>query len=165
MSPQMPRHAIYPGTFDPVTNGHLDILHRGLAVFGQVTVAVSESTAKSPMFSLDERLEMLRQALADTPRVTVLPFSGLVVEFARACGADALLRGLRAVSDFEYELQMALMNRRLADDIETVFLMPSEEYTYLSSSIVRSVATAGGEVDSLVPAGVAERLKQKKASG
>jgi len=155
----MKRHAIYPGTFDPVTNGHLDIVRRCENLFHQVTVAVSENPAKNPLFSVDERLTMLRDALGDLPFVKVASFQGLLVDFALAEGAQALVRGLRAVSDFEYELQMALMNRRLSDRIETVFLMPSQEYTYLSSSIVKGVARVGGDVSGLVPPGAQKALE------
>ncbi|MFQ5507818.1 MAG: pantetheine-phosphate adenylyltransferase [Leptospirillia bacterium] len=155
----MKRHAIYPGTFDPVTNGHGDIVQRSLALFHQVTVAVAVNPAKEPMFSLAERLDMLNETFGGMEGVAVTSFEGLLVEFAREQGAQAIIRGLRAVSDFEYEFQMALMNRRLADDIETVFLMPSEEYTYLSSSIIKGVARAGGDVGNLVPAGVLKRLE------
>ncbi len=155
----MKRHAIYPGTFDPVTNGHLDIVRRCENLFHQVTVAVSENPAKNPLFSVDERLTMLRDALGDLPFVKVASFQGLLVDFALAEGAQALVRGLRAVSDFEYEFQMALMNRRLSDRIETVFLMPSQEYTYLSSSIVKGVARVGGDVSGLVPPGAQKALE------
>lgn len=155
------RHAIYPGTFDPVTNGHVDIVLRCRNLFEQVTVAIAVNPEKRPLFSVEERLEMLTEAFGGIDFVRVAAFEGLLVEFARNQGAQAIIRGLRAVSDFEYELQMALMNRRLAGDIETVFLMPSEEYTYLSSSIVRGVARAGGDVSPLVPPGVQKRLEAK----
>jgi len=155
----MKPHAIYPGTFDPVTNGHLDIVHRCRRLFAKVTVAIAVNRSKTPLFPLEERLEMLRDAFAGVDFVEVETFEGLLVHFARARGAQAIIRGLRAVSDFEYELQMALMNRRLDNQIETVFLMPSEEYTYLSSSIVRAVALAGGDVAALVPPGVQKRLE------
>ena len=157
----MRRHAIYPGTFDPVTNGHVDIVQRCRPLFDQVTVAVAINQSKTPLFTLDERMDMLRETFAGTTQVEVASFEGLLVEYARAKGAKAIIRGLRAVSDFEFELQMALMNRRLAGEIETVFLMPSEEYTYLSSSIVKAVSRAGGDVASLVPAGVLKRLLEK----
>jgi len=157
----MKRHAIYPGTFDPVTNGHLDIVRRCKPLFHQVTVAVAINPAKQPLFSLDERLAMLKEACSDLDFVTVDAFDGLLVNYAERMGAQAIIRGLRAVSDFEYELQMALMNRRLSDQIETVFLMPSQEYTYLSSSIVKGVARAGGNVTELVPPGTLSRLEAK----
>jgi pantetheine-phosphate adenylyltransferase len=155
----MKPHAIYPGTFDPVTNGHLDIVQRCRGLFAEVTVAIAVNRSKTPLFPLEERLQMLREAFAGMDFVRVEAFEGLLVQFARARGAQAIIRGLRAVSDFEYELQMALMNRRLDNQIETVFLMPSEEYTYLSSSIVKAVALAGGDVAALVPPGVQKRLE------
>ncbi len=155
----MPRHALYPGTFDPVTNGHVDIVQRCATLFDHITVAVAVNPSKTPLFPLEVRLDMLTQVFAHTPKVTVASLDGLLVDFARKHKAHALVRGLRAVSDFEYELQMALMNRRLDDSIETLFLMPSQEYTYLSSSIVKGVARAGGDVRSLVPDCVYERLE------
>ncbi|MDH4229332.1 MAG: pantetheine-phosphate adenylyltransferase [Nitrospirota bacterium] len=157
----MTRHAIYPGSFDPVTNGHLDIVRRCRPLFDRVTVAVAVNPSKHPMFSVSERLQMLSETFAEFDHVEVASFSGLLVNFARDRQAQAIVRGLRAVSDFEYELQMALMNRRLAGTIETIFLMPSEEYTYLSSSIIKGVALAGGDVSSLVPPGVETLLKKK----
>ena len=157
----MRRHAIYPGTFDPVTLGHVDIVGRCVPLFDQVTVAVAINQSKTPLFTLDERMDMLRETFAGMDQVEVASFEGLLVEYARAKGARAIIRGLRAVSDFEFELQMALMNRFLAGEIETVFLMPSQEYTYLSSSIVKAVSRAGGDVSALVPEGVVKRLKQK----
>jgi len=157
----MTRHAIYPGTFDPVTAGHVDIVRRSCSLFERVTVAVAVNPAKTPLFTLEQRVEMLQEAFADNPAVTVDAFEGLLVSFAESKGAQAIIRGLRAVSDFEYELQMALMNRRLSNRIETVFLMPSQEYTYLSSSIVKGVARAGGDVSGLVPVEVQKRLEAK----
>lgn len=158
------RIGVYAGTFDPVTNGHLDILKRSLEIFDKVVVAVAESTPKDTFFSLEERVEMLKVAASGMENVEVRPFSGLLVEFARQIGAVAVVRGLRVVSDFEYEFQMALMNRRLNNDIETVFLMPSEEYTYLSSSLVLEIASAGGDVSQFVPEIVARRLDQRLKS-
>jgi len=155
----MKPHAIYPGTFDPVTNGHLDIVRRCRSLFQKVTVAVAINPTKQPLFSLDERLAMIKEACADLDYVTVDAFDGLLVDYGQRVGAQAVVRGLRAVSDFEYELQMALMNRRLSDRIETVFMMPSQEYTYLSSSIVKGVVRAGGNVGDLVPPGVLSRLE------
>lgn len=157
----MQRHAIYPGTFDPVTNGHMDIVHRCRRLFERVTVAIAVNRGKTPLFPLEERLQMLQEAFSGVDFVEVEAFEGLLVDFARAKRAQAIIRGLRAVSDFEFELQMALMNRRLANDIETVFLMPSEEYTYLSSSIVKAVALAGGDVAALVPPPVQKRLEAR----
>jgi len=152
---------VYAGTFDPVTNGHLDILKRSLQIFDRVVVAVAQSTPKKTFFSLEERVEMLKIAASDIANVEIIPFSGLLVDFARKIGAVAVVRGLRVVSDFEYEFQMALMNRRLSDDVETVFLMPSEEYTYLSSSLVLEIAVAGGDVSQFVPAVVASKLGER----
>jgi pantetheine-phosphate adenylyltransferase len=155
------RTGLYAGTFDPVTNGHLDILSRSLQIFDRVIVAVAESTPKQTFFSLEERVEMLRAVVASMENVEVKPFSGLLVDFAREMGGAAVIRGLRAVSDFEYEFQMALMNRRLNKQVETVFLMPSEEYTYLNSSLVREIASRGGDVSQFVPGIVASRLMEK----
>jgi pantetheine-phosphate adenylyltransferase len=152
---------LYAGTFDPVTNGHLDILTRSLAVFDRIIVAVAESTPKDTLFSVEERVEMVKDATEGMSQVEVTPFSGLLVKFARDKGATAVIRGLRAISDFEYEFQMALMNRRLDKELETVFLMPSEEYTYLNSSLVKSIASAGGEVSQFVPPSVVTKLKSR----
>ena len=157
----MERHAIYPGTFDPVTNGHVDILRRCQPLFHKVTVGVAVNPQKEPLFSLEERMKMLNEVFGGMKNVAVIAFEGLLVDFARKHNAQAIVRGLRAVSDFEYEFQMALMNRRLSSDVETVFLMPSEEYTYLSSSIVKGVARAGGNVSELVPPGVQKMLEAK----
>ncbi|NTU42252.1 MAG: pantetheine-phosphate adenylyltransferase [Nitrospirales bacterium] len=155
------RLAIYPGTFDPLTNGHLDIIQRGLGIFDEIIVAVAPSQKKMPLFPLDERLELIRSAVKDCQNVRVEAFSGLLVEYAKERGGVALIRGLRAVSDFEYELQMALMNRRLDTAVETVFMMPSEEYTFLSSTIVKEVASYGGSVKGLVPGVVEKALTGK----
>jgi len=155
------RTGLYAGTFDPVTKGHLDIVARSLSVFDKVIVAVAASTPKSTLFDLNERVEMLRIAVAGMDSVEVEPFDGLLVAFARRKGAAAIIRGLRVVSDFEYEFQMALMNRRLDRGIETVFLMPSEEYTYLNSTLIKAVASTGGDVSQFVPGVVADRLKQR----
>ena len=152
---------LYAGTFDPVTNGHLDILTRSLALFHKVIVAVAESTPKDTFFSVQERVEMVRAATSDLSDIEVTPFSGLLVRFAREQGATAVIRGLRVLSDFEYEFQMALMNRRLDRELETVFLMPSEEYTYLNSSLVKEIASTGGDVSQFVPGIVVARLKDK----
>ncbi|MGQ9603819.1 MAG: pantetheine-phosphate adenylyltransferase [bacterium] len=155
------RIAVYAGTFDPVTNGHLDILSRSLMLFDKIIIGVAESTPKHTCFSLPERVEMIKAVTRDMDRVEVREFGGLLVEFARKVGALAVIRGLRVVSDFEYEFQMALMNRRLSNKIETVFLMPSEEYTYLSSSLIKEVAVAGGDVSQFVPEIVVEHLRRK----
>jgi pantetheine-phosphate adenylyltransferase len=155
------RLGLYAGTFDPVTNGHMDILSRSLTIFEHVIVAVANSTPKDTLFSLDERVALIKGAARDLKTVEVMPFTGLLVDFARETGAAAIIRGLRAISDFEYEFQMALMNRRLNREVETVFLMPSEEYTYLNSSIVREIASTGGDVSDFVPPVVAEALVGK----
>lgn len=155
------RRAIYPGSFDPVTNGHLDIIERAAALFDEVVVAVARDTPKAPLFPVAEREEMLREACAHLKNVKVESFSGLLVDFARSKQAKVIVKGLRAVSDFETELQMALMNRTLREEIETVFLMTRHEYLYLSSSIVKEIAGLGGEVGDFVPPMVKERLRQK----
>jgi pantetheine-phosphate adenylyltransferase len=157
----MKRLAIYPGSFDPVTNGHLDIIERGGHLFDAIVVAVSHNSQKQPYFSLPERVGFLRQALSRNPRIQVESFSGLLVDYIKAKKAVAVIRGLRAVSDFEYEFQMALMNRRQNTRFETVFLMPDEKYTYLSSSLVREVSRLGGSVHGLVPAGVEIALRNR----
>lgn len=157
------RLAIYPGSFDPVTHGHLDIVKRGCQLFDRVIVAVSQNAQKKPYFSLDERIGFLRAALANQPKVRVEHFSGLLAGYFRKKKAAAVIRGLRAVSDFEYEFQMALMNRRQAAPFETVFLMPDERYTYLSSSLVREVSRLGGNVHGLVPPIVEKALKARAA--
>jgi len=153
------RIAVYPGSFDPVTQGHLDIIRRAACLFDHVIVAVSENSPKQYTFPLHERVEMIRKALGSRPRVGVEPFSGLLTHFVKSRKARILIRGLRAISDFEREFQMALMNRKLHPDIETVFLMPDEKYTYLSSSLVKEVAGLGGNPKKLVPPNVSKRLK------
>jgi pantetheine-phosphate adenylyltransferase len=152
---------LYAGTFDPVTNGHLDILTRSLVVFDKVIVAVAESTPKDTFFSIDERVEMVRDATSGMANTEVKAFSGLLVRFAKEQGATAVIRGLRVISDFEYEFQMALMNRRLDRELETVFLMPSEEYTYLNSSLVKEIASTGGDISQFVPALAAAKLENR----
>ena len=154
------RRAIYPGSFDPVTNGHLDVIERARKLFDEVIVAVAINDQKQPLFAPDERLAMLRQAIT-IDAVRVAPMEGLLVEFAASEGAHADVRGLRAISDFEFEFQMALMNRKLDSEIETIFLMPKEEYTYLSSRIVKEIAKLGGDVSAFVPPLVAEALAKK----
>ena len=155
------RRAIYPGSFDPVTNGHLDVIERARKLFDQVIVAVAYNDEKQPLFSLDERLDLLRESVPNGENVRIASFEGLLVDFAKKEGAGAVIRGLRAISDFEFEFQMALMNRKLESDVETIFLMPKEEYTYLSSRIVKEIARLGGDISTFVPAGVAKALGQK----
>ena len=153
--------AIYPGTFDPLTNGHLDLIERGSKLFGELTVAVLRNLEKNPLFSVDERVEMLKEATRHCPNVSIDTFGGLLVDYAVRRQARVILRGIRAVSDYEYELQMALMNRKLDSNIETVFMMPAVAYTYLSSRLVREVCQLGGDVKGLVPPVVEERLRAK----
>ena len=155
------RRAIYPGSFDPVTNGHLDVIGRARKLFDEIVVAVAHNDEKQPLFSLEERLALLRDALDKIDHVRVAQFDGLLVDFAVAQEANAVIRGLRAVSDFEFEFQMALMNRKLEDSVETIFLMPKEEYTYLSSRLVKEIARLGGNVSGFVPGPVAEALAKK----
>lgn len=158
----MSRSAIYPGTFDPITLGHVDIIRRGLAVFDRIVIGVAENPEKQPSFSAAERLAMVQMVFAEEERVETQSFSGLLVGLAREQGASAILRGLRAASDFEYEFQMATMNRRLDADIETVFVMASEEYTFVSSSLIREIAGMGGDVSALVPNAVQPYLEDAK---
>ena len=155
------RRAIYPGSFDPVTNGHLDVIGRARKLFDEIVVAVAHNDEKQPLFSLEERLALLRDALDKIDHVRVAQFDGLLVDFAVAQEANAVIRGLRAVSDFEFEFQMALMNRKLEDSVETIFLMPKEEYTYLSSRLVKEIARLGGNVSGFVPGPVAAALAKK----
>lgn len=157
----MSRTAIYPGTFDPITYGHIDIIERGLAIFDRLIIAVALNPKKAPLFNIEERMEMIEESLGRHPKVSVETFSGLLVEEAERRKAKVILRGLRAVSDFEYEFQMALMNRNLNNKIETVFMMTGEAYSYLSSSVVKEIASLGGTVDGLVPKIVSERLKER----
>jgi pantetheine-phosphate adenylyltransferase len=153
--------AIYPGSFDPVTNGHLDLIARGARIFDKLVVAVLQNLEKAPLFSAPERAEMLRETTREWPNVEVDLFDGLLVDYARRRNAQVILRGIRAISDYEYEFQMALMNRRLEASVETVFMMPAERYIYLSSRLVREVAQLGGSIDGLVPQPVIEKLKAK----
>ena len=157
----MTRRAIYPGSFDPVTNGHLDVIDRARKLFDEVIVAVAYNDQKNPLFSLEERLDLLRTTIGDSKNVEVAPLDGLLVNFAIARQATAVIRGLRAISDFEFEFQMALMNRKLEATVETIFLMPKEEYTYLSSRIVKEIARLGGDVRDFVPPPVAKALGAK----
>jgi len=154
-------NAVYPGTFDPITNGHIDLVKRAARMFDQVIIAVACNTDKQPLFNLDERVIMARDALSDYPNVSVMGFDNLLVDFARTQNATVILRGLRAVSDFEYEFQLAGMNRSLASDIETIFLTTAEQYAYLSSSLVKEVARLHGDVTKFVPKQVIAEMKQK----
>jgi pantetheine-phosphate adenylyltransferase len=153
--------AIYPGSFDPVTNGHLDLIERGAKIFDRLIVGLLCNFDKQPLFSLDERVEMLREVTRPWPNVEIEVFSGLLVEYARLREANVILRGIRAVSDYEYELQMAMMNRKLNPNVETVFMMPAVAYSYLSSRLVREIARLGGPITGLVPPTVEERLRAK----
>lgn len=159
-----PRRAVYPGTFDPVTNGHISLIERAASLFDELIVAVAISEAKQPMFNYHERVDLMKQAVApleSSSVISVQGFDGLTATFVEKVNAQAIVRGLRAISDFEYEFQMALMNRKLAKEVETVFLMPSLSWVYLSSSLVKDVARNGGDIESLVPPVVAERMKAK----
>jgi pantetheine-phosphate adenylyltransferase len=153
--------AIYPGSFDPPTNGHLDLIQRGAKIFEELVVAILRNSEKTPMFSVAERLEMLRELTSDLGNVRIDTFDGLMVEYAKSIEATCVLRGIRAISDYEYELQMALMNRKLEPTLETVFMMPADKYSYVSSRLVREVAQAGGKVKDLVPEFVEKKLREK----
>lgn len=153
--------AIYPGSFDPPTNGHLDLIERGAKIFEELVVAILRNPEKTPMFSVGERLGMLRELTANLKNVRIATFDGLMVEYANSQGATCILRGIRAISDYEYELQMALMNRKLEPTLETVFMMPADKYSYISSRLVREVAQAGGPVKGLVPEAVEQKLREK----
>ncbi len=153
--------AIYPGSFDPVTNGHLDLIERGTKIFDQLVVAVLRNPEKDPLFTLTERLEMLREVTRPWPNIEVDVFDGLLVDYARGRKARVILRGIRAISDYEFELQMALMNRKLDPQLETVFMLPAEAYSYLSSRLVREIARLGGPVQGMVPPTVEQRLRAK----
>jgi pantetheine-phosphate adenylyltransferase len=153
--------AIYPGSFDPVTNGHLDLIARAAKMFDHLVVAILRNSAKNPLFTVEERVSMLSEGTAEFGNVSVSTFDGLLVDFAREERAHAVVRGIRAISDYEYELQMALMNRRLAPDVETIFLMPDAKYSFVSSRLVKEVFQLGGSVEGLVPKFVIERMKDK----
>ena len=157
------RRAIYPGSFDPITHGHLDVVKRAARLFDEIVVAVAFNDQKRTLFATEERVTLITEAVASEPNVRVTHFEGLLVDFARQQQASAVIRGLRAVSDFEFEFQMALMNRKLDQTIETIFLTPKEEYTYLSSRIVKEIARLGGNVDAFVPGSVARALREKFA--
>ena len=155
------RKVIYPGTFDPLTNGHIDVIRRATELFAEVIVTVAINPGKAPLFTTAERVDMLKESLKEFENVTVDSFDGLVVEHAKQLGATGIIRGLRAISDFEYEFQMALMNRKLAGDITTIFLMPHEKYTYLNSTIIRNLASLHSDTSDFVPAVVQKALKEK----
>ncbi len=159
------RVAIYPGSFDPLTHGHLSLIHRGLKIFARLIVAVANNPEKSPLFTFQERMQLIREAVGDNPRVEVDSFDGLMVDYAKRRGVHTVMRGLRAVSDFEYEFQLANMNRRLDPDFDSVFVMTGEDYFYVSARLVREVARFGGDVSSLVPPNVLAALQNKRARG
>ena len=154
-------HAVYPGTFDPITNGHHDLVRRAASIFERVIVAIAANPNKAPMFPLEKRIEMARRVLDDVPNVEVKGYSGLTVEFARAEGMHVVIRGLRAVSDFEFEFQLANMSRHLTREVETVFLTPQEQFTFISSTLVREIASLGGDVGEFVHPLVADELKKR----
>ena len=153
--------AIYPGSFDPLTNGHLDLIQRGAKIFDELVVGILRNSEKSPLFTVEERLEMLRTCTSQWPNVRVESFEGLLVDFARVRGAQAVLRGIRVISDYEYELQMAWMNRKLDSSLETVFMMPAGSYSYLSSRLVREIASLGGSLAGLLPAPIEIQLRER----
>ena len=155
------RSVVYPGTFDPVTNGHMDLIERASKLFERVVVAVAEDTHKTPMFDTAQRVSLASEVLGHLGNVEITPFSGLLVSFARDCGIDIIMRGLRAVSDFEFEFQLAGMNRRMAPDVETLFLTPAEKYAYISSSLVREISRLGGDVSAFVPPVVQAALRER----
>jgi pantetheine-phosphate adenylyltransferase len=159
-----PSRAVYPGSFDPITNGHLDIIERGLKVFDEVVIAILRNPEKDPLFTVEERVAIIQETYRRQPRVKVDTFSGLLVDYAMKAKATVIVRGLRAISDFEFEFQMALMNRRLNPRIETVFMMPAESYSYLSSRLVKEVFALGAPVAELVPAAAHRRLQEKKVA-
>ncbi len=156
--------AVYPGSFDPVTCGHIDLIRRGSVIFSELVVGVADNPRKNHLFTTEERLELIIEATHDIPNVTVVSFKSLLVDFAAGSGAKVILKGLRAVSDFDYELQMSLTNRRLASDIETVFMMASEEHSFVSSTLIKEIAELGGELSSMVP-GFVERALKKRLPG
>jgi pantetheine-phosphate adenylyltransferase len=157
--------AVYPGTFDPVTFGHIDLIERASKIFDKVIVAVAHSKPKGVLFSVEERVDMLEDAVKGMKNVTIDDFNGLVVEYARKTGANVMVRGLRMLSDFEYEFQMALTNRKLAGDIETIFMMPHEDYSYISSKLIKEVASFGADLSNFIPKKVAGALKRKMRGG
>ncbi len=161
----MPVKAIYPGTFDPPTNGHVDLIQRGAKLFDHLTVAILVNPVKNPLFTVEERVEMLEEVTGPLGNVSVATFDGLMVDFARRAGASAVLRGIRAISDYEHEFQTALMNRRLAPEIETVFLQPAGRYSFVSSRMVKEVFSFGGDISGLVPPNVLKRLRARIKNG
>jgi pantetheine-phosphate adenylyltransferase len=161
----MPTLAVYPGSFDPLTNGHVDIITRGARLFDRIIVAILVNAEKAPLFSMEERIEIARKVFTDHPNVEVDTFDGLLVDYVERRRAQVIVRGLRAVSDFEFEFQMALMNQRLNSKIETVFMMPAEQYTYISSRLIKEVFALGGRVHGLVPELVVQRLREKGRAG
>jgi len=160
----MPTLAVYPGSFDPLTNGHVDIISRGARLFDRIVVAILVNAEKAPLFTMEERVDIIRTVFKDQPNVEVDTFDGLLVDYVARRGAHVIVRGLRAVSDFEYEFQMALMNQRLNDRIQTIFMMPAEQYTYISSRLIKEVFSLGGRVHGLVPDMVEARLRDKVPS-
>jgi len=157
----METRAVYPGSFDPVTNGHIDLIQRSAALFDKLVVAILRNADKVPLFSVEERAEMLERAVCNLKNVSVTSFAGLLVDFVEELGASVIVRGIRAVSDYEYELQMALMNRRLSNKVETVFMLPAESYSFLSSKLVKEIAQLGGSIHGFVPLDVEKRLRSK----
>jgi pantetheine-phosphate adenylyltransferase len=155
------RTAIYPGSFDPLTNGHLDVIERAVKLFDHVIVAVAKNESKQPLFTLEERVELVRRCIKHIPNTEVDSFDGLLVEYANQCKAQAIVRGLRAISDFEFEFQLALMNRKLNEKVETIFMMPKDTYTFLSSRIIKEIARLGGDITAFVPAQVRTALLEK----
>ena len=153
--------AVYPGTFDPITNGHIDIVNRGLRIFDKIIVTVAVNPGKTPLFSLEERIEMIKQSIGKAENVEVAQFQGLIAEYLKSVNAIAMIRGLRAISDFEYEFQMSLMNRKLNEDVETVFLMPAQEYIHLNSTLIKEVSSFNGDITDYVPKNVEDKLNEK----
>ena len=152
---------VYPGTFDPITNGHIDLVERASKLFGKVVIGIASNRQKSPLFTIEERIQLAKECLKHIPNVEIYGFNSLLVDFVGQCNADAIMRGLRAVSDFEYEFQMANMNRALSPEIESIFLTPSEKFSYISSSLVREISSLKGDVSQFVPANVAEALADR----
>ena len=159
------KKAVYPGSFDPITNGHLDVIRRGSAVFGDLVVAVARNLRKAPLFDVEERLAMIRETVQDIDNVQVVAFDGLVVDLVRQQGTNVILRGIRTMSDFEYEFQMALTNRELNRDVETVFVMSSQDYSFIHASVIKEVVSLGGSASRFVPAYVEEKLREKLLPG